>query len=480
MISRLIKRYGISKLKYLLVDLVAFNAGVFIALGLHENYVIEPFFQLVSLDKIAIFYGVMVISIVSFRYHNLYKQRVYNSFITQGKLLAKNLFLTIAFLLILLFLFKPDDVLAKLRTQVLGFIVVSYGLIVLNRLGVQPWIERIFRLKRTVERNIVAIGAGEVGQRFAMELKERAALGLRLIGFLDDNEELHGSMVDGVSVIGTTRDLANIVEEQDIDEIFITINHIDHTALLNLVRKCSELDCQVNIVSEQFGIIRKKIGTEEFKDFRYVPVFQRISPVYVNHLKRWFDLVIALALMVLLFPFFLILATAIKLTSRGPIFYVPQVVGRHGKLFPFYKFRSMYHKVSNESHRKLVEEFMSGKIVGAKLRDDPRVTSVGHIIRKFSLDEFAQLINVVRGDMSLVGPRPSTIYEYEMMEDWHKRRFDAIPGMTGLWQVSGRSEVSYTDMIIMDLYYIENCSFWFDLLLLLKTIGVVIKAKGGH
>jgi undecaprenyl-phosphate galactose phosphotransferase len=139
----------------------------------------------------------------------------------------------------------------------------------------------------------------------------------------------------------------------------------------------------------------------------------------------------------------------------------------------------MYHNVSNVTHKKLVEEFMNGTVIGAKLRDDPRVTSIGKFIRKHSIDEFAQLINVIKGEMSLVGPRPSTLYEYEQMEDWHKQRFDAMPGMTGLWQVAGRAEVSYTDMIMLDLYYVENRSFWFDIMMLIKTISVVVKGKGG-
>jgi len=140
----------------------------------------------------------------------------------------------------------------------------------------------------------------------------------------------------------------------------------------------------------------------------------------------------------------------------------------------------MYHNSPNESHKKLVEDFIKGKIIGAKLRKDPRVTKIGRFIRKYSLDELPQLFNVVKGEMSIVGPRPSTEYEYNMMEDWHKKRFEVLPGMTGLWQVAGRSEVSYIDMIMMDIYYVENGSFWLDLYILFKTVFVVIKAKGGH
>jgi undecaprenyl-phosphate galactose phosphotransferase len=201
--------------------------------------------------------------------------------------------------------------------------------------------------------------------------------------------------------------------------------------------------------------------------------------MYRGHLKRGFDILATLFVLLLLSLPLSIVAFLIKVTSPGPVFYTPTSIGKGGKAFRFFKFRSMYHGVSHDTHKKLVEEFMSGRIAGAKLRNDPRVTPIGRFIRKFSIDEFPQLFNVLRGEMSLVGPRPSTISESEMMEDWHKRRYDVVPGMTGLWQVSGRSEVSFNDMIVMDLYYIENCSFWLDLVILLRTFGAVVRAKGG-
>jgi undecaprenyl-phosphate galactose phosphotransferase len=192
------------------------------------------------------------------------------------------------------------------------------------------------------------------------------------------------------------------------------------------------------------------------------------------------DLVLTVILLVVLSPMLLLIALLIKLTSRGPVLYSPTSIGRHGKPFTFYKFRSMHANVSHDTHKKLVADFIRGKVVGAKLRKDPRVTKIGRFLRKYSLDEFPQLFNVLKGDMSLVGPRPSTQYEYDMMEAWHRRRFEVLPGITGLWQVSGRAEVSHNDMVMMDLYYIENCSLWSDIVILFKTVAVVLKGKGGH
>jgi len=190
---------------------------------------------------------------------------------------------------------------------------------------------------------------------------------------------------------------------------------------------------------------------------------------------------------VLQLPLFIAIAVAIKLNSKGPVFYRAKAVGKNGKIFTMYKFRSMRLNNRSDIHKNYVTKLIKGDISNGdnkeqplKITDDPRITSVGKFLRKFSLDELPQLINVLKGDMSLVGPRPCLPYEYEIYKDWHKKRMSVRPGITGLWQVAGRSSVVFEDMILLDLYYIYNRSFTIDFSILYETIFVVFGMRGAH
>ncbi|MBL7033110.1 MAG: sugar transferase, partial [Candidatus Delongbacteria bacterium] len=200
--------------------------------------------------------------------------------------------------------------------------------------------------------------------------------------------------------------------------------------------------------------------------------------------KRVFDFCGALLGILLFSPFWLVLVLLIKLDTRGPVLFKQQRIGKEGKPFPFFKFRSMRLDNVDTAHRDFVREFMENSETGEnktqKLQSDPRVTRIGAFMRKHSLDELPQFINVLRGEMSLVGPRPCLPWEWDKYEEWQKRRLSLQPGCTGLWQVSGRSEVGFKDMVVLDLYYTENASPWFDLQLILKTIPAMLFGRGGH
>lgn len=480
MIHRLVKRFGLHKLLLLANDLLWFALATLLSSQFHfdgRQFIVRDTFPLVNtlVLLVAIF-----CSVLSFRYYDLYKQKVVRSGRRQIWLLLKNAGITFFVVLVIRFLIKsPVDLLSS-RSQLFLFLTCAYGGIAFTRLLLFGRGEGRFFPGRLLRRNILVVGAGEAGCHIAESITLHHKLGYTIVGFVDDNPALLDGRINGYSVLGSTRELEKIAEREAVDEVFVAVRSIDHQNLLRLIERCRRTNCQINILSEHFGAVEKKIGEREFRDLRYVPLYPRVSRWYVRFVKRWLDLAGAAAITLPLFPFFLLLAALIKLTSRGPVFYTTTTVGRNGRAFRFYKFRSMIHNAPQERHVRLVEQFMKENLVGAKLRDDSRVTPIGKFIRKYSIDEFAQLINVFRGEMSLVGPRPSTVYEYEMMEDWHKRRYEITGGMTGLWQVSGRAEVSFVDMIMMDIYYVENCSFWLDLCILFKTIGVVIGAKGGH
>jgi lipopolysaccharide/colanic/teichoic acid biosynthesis glycosyltransferase len=206
--------------------------------------------------------------------------------------------------------------------------------------------------------------------------------------------------------------------------------------------------------------------------------------------KRSIDIAVSLLVLVLGFPFLIAIALLIKITSKGPVFFAQKRIGENGRAFTLYKFRTMREGIDDSVHREFTENFIKGRVVHSsldesgsnvyKLTNDTRVTGVGGFLRKVSLDELPQFINILKGEMTIVGPRPPLCYEYECYEDWHKLRVSVKPGLTGLWQVSGRSSVPFNEMVKLDLYYIENWTILMDLKIMLKTLPVMLAGTGGY
>ena len=208
-----------------------------------------------------------------------------------------------------------------------------------------------------------------------------------------------------------------------------------------------------------------------------------------GRVKRSFDLLCAAVAIFLTAPFFIAIAAIIKWTSPGPVFFTQERLGKDGRPFRFYKFRTMRHRSDDAIHRQFAAMFINGDARGCsvdksgkvyKLTDDPRITRIGSLLRKTSLDELPQLFNIARGEMSFVGPRPPIGYEIEHYQPWHKERLKVIPGLTGLWQVSGRSNVPFDEMVRLDVHYINNWSLLLDVRILLKTLPVMIQGTGGY
>jgi exopolysaccharide biosynthesis polyprenyl glycosylphosphotransferase len=209
-----------------------------------------------------------------------------------------------------------------------------------------------------------------------------------------------------------------------------------------------------------------------------------------GHLKRALDFMIAALALIITAPLFLLIAFLVKRSSPGPILFVQERLGKDGRLFAFYKFRTMVHNSDDALHRQFAAMFINGNSAGDergskrrrvyKMRQDPRVTPIGCWLRRTSLDELPQLFNVLKGEMSLVGPRPPIPYEIEHYQPAHLERLKATPGMTGLWQVSGRSTVPFEEMVRLDVHYINNWSLWLDVSILLRTLPVVIQGTGGY
>jgi exopolysaccharide biosynthesis polyprenyl glycosylphosphotransferase len=320
----------------------------------------------------------------------------------------------------------------------------------------------------TLRERVVIVGSGEVARGLVARMRQHPEYGLNPIGLVDDDTHL-ASQID-VPDLGRLASLSSLLATGRVDRVVIAFTRGGHEQLLDCVRVCRDAGVPISVVPRLFEFLEGVHAIDELAGMPLVsfraPAFSRIARVC----KRGLDVSCAAALLLLLAPVLLAAAVAIRLDSPGPILFVQRRAGRDGRYFDLYKFRSM-----EVDAKVLVQE--SGAIV--KGRDDERVTRVGRLIRRFSIDEAPQLFNVLRGDMSLVGPRPLVRAEQlALVEDWQARRSDLRPGLTGPWQVSGRSQIPFEDMIKIDYQYVAGWSLARDLRILLQTLPVVISGRG--
>ena len=338
--------------------------------------------------------------------------------------------------------------------------------------------------KDLLRRNILIVGANLEAKNFLIQLELENIYGLRVIGFADDMFKKGEEVFEGYRNLGPIRNIPTIVKEKRVREILVTVSNIEHPELLHILDVCKKSGARVKVTSSLFDIIHQKVSSEMYYDFPIARLSPHEPARALLLFKRVFDIAgsaIGLALFVVPIA---VIAVIIKLTSQGRIFYRQVRIGKDGQEFMFYKFRSMVTgSDSDRSRERKVHEFIKNgnhaRAGSSKIVDENKVTRIGRFIRKTSLDELPQLFNVLKGDMSLVGPRPCLPYEFKAYDEWHKRRLSVLPGCTGLWQVSSRSETGFNDMVLLDLYYIDNISPWFDLQLILKTIPVMFFGKGG-
>jgi exopolysaccharide biosynthesis polyprenyl glycosylphosphotransferase len=261
-----------------------------------------------------------------------------------------------------------------------------------------------------------------------------------------------------------------------IDEVLITDADFPQAEAVELVDQCHQHGVRVRVAPSTMEILMDRV---EFVPGQALPLFELKPPVFEGvdfAVKRTFDLVGATLLIIVLAPLMTIAAVAIKLSSRGPVLYRSMRPGIGGKPFPCLKFRTMVHGAEHLQERLEEHNEVGGALF--KIREDPRITSVGRLLRRWSLDELPQLFNVIRGQMSLVGPRPLPQRDYNRLEDWHRKRYLVLPGMTGLWQVSGRSELDFDELVRLDFLYLERWSVFLDLTIMLKTIPAVVRSRG--
>jgi exopolysaccharide biosynthesis polyprenyl glycosylphosphotransferase len=321
------------------------------------------------------------------------------------------------------------------------------------------------------QRRAVLVGTGEHIEDVAHALAAGDE-GINVIGFIS----LSPRPDNGLISLGTLEDVGEVVLEHRVDEVIIADPDFPQREAVELVDECHQRGVTVRIAPSTMEIL---VHRAEFVPGQSVPLFELKPPVFEGFdyaLKRTFDLVGSLLLIIVLSPFLLACALAIKLTSRGPIIYRSLRPGIGGAPFACFKFRTMYRDA--HARQPALENLNEASGALFKIRDDPRVTPVGRLLRRFSIDELPQLFNVLFGQMSLVGPRPLPQRDYDRLEDWHKKRYLVTPGITGLWQVSGRSDLDFDDLVRLDFLYLERWSVFLDLSILLKTIPAVLSRRG--
>ncbi|HZG86170.1 sugar transferase [Paenibacillus sp.] len=389
------------------------------------------------------------------------------SLIDELFLIIKSAFLSYMFAIGLMFILQTSVVYSRLHLLIYFFIMIFIATVF--RSAKALILAKLSKNERYV-RNVLIVGAGRIGEQVKAFLLGRKNMGYNLVGMLDDHKE-------GDCIIGTLDDLEQQLWDRGVHEVYITIPS-EKKVIHDLLMRIRKYDVQIKVIPEMYDYLPGTVNYEKNDAFPYMEFYKSPLRGMKFYGKRLFDIIVSLIGIILCLPVFSVIALLIKLDSKGPVIFKQKRIGQHGVPFQMYKFRSMVVDAEELKAKLVSQNEADGPVF--KIKSDPRVTRVGHFIRKYSLDELPQLFNVLFGSMSLIGPRPPLPQEVEQYSDHQWRRLDLLPGITGLWQVSGRSDLSFEEWVSLDIYYIQHWSFGLDLKILLRTVPVVLFSKGAY
>jgi exopolysaccharide biosynthesis polyprenyl glycosylphosphotransferase len=332
-------------------------------------------------------------------------------------------------------------------------------------------------------QNTVIVGAGDVGQLIAKKLLNHPEYGINLVGFADARPKERREDLEHLALLGDTSRLPAIIRLFDVERVIVAFSNESHQETLDLLRSLSDLDVQIDIVPRLFELLSPGAGIHTVEGVPLVGLPPTRLSRSSRLLKRWMDLALAVAALVVLTPFFAVAAFLIKIDSPGPVFFRQLRMGSGDRAFRIWKFRTMAVDADARKHayahlNKHARPGGDGRMF--KIPNDPRVTRVGRLLRRYSVDELPQLFNVVAGEMSLVGPRPLILQEDDCISHWGRRRLSLKPGITGLWQVLGRSEIPFAEMVRLDYLYVTTWSLTSDVKIMFRTVPLLFGSRRSY
>ncbi|MBI3968158.1 MAG: sugar transferase [Chloroflexi bacterium] len=415
--------------------------------------------------------GLTIALLLIYTYKGLYNFAAGRSLLDEASIIVGGALLGLASIIVFVFYDRTEYLSRLLFAYVL---VLTIGLLLVVR-----WFERMLldylRQKGLGLRRTLIVGAGPLGRMVVQSIVARPDFGYLVVGFVDDDRS---DDIARFPFLGPTRDVGAISRRERIDEVIIALPAASHESILRIMRLCERARVSFRLVPDFYELSLDRVHVQDLDGIPLIGIKEAQIRGLNRVLKRGLDLAVVVPLLPVAAVLSLVIAIAIKLDSTGPVLFRQVRVGRGGAPFIAYKFRSMRHGADAELEKLLARNEATGPLF--KMRKDPRLTRVGRWLRRTSLDELPQFLNILRGDMSLVGPRPPVPKEVDQYEEWHRRRLNAAPGLTGMWQVSGRSNLTFDEMVLLDLWYIENWSLGLDFKILLRTVPAVLLARGAY
>jgi exopolysaccharide biosynthesis polyprenyl glycosylphosphotransferase len=417
--------------------------------------------------------GIVIGLVLIFALRGLYKVRLTGSWFRQAWNIISSCTIGMGFLIVYYFAFQPP---ANSRLIVLLVWAAAIVLLCGARLIVSGAMGLLYRFGLG-ETRLLVVGSGRLGKMVMQHIAANPNLGYSIIGFLHDMNEAPSDF-GRFKMLGTLEDIGPVIRSMQVDEVIIALPSNMHQYAIRSVKMCERLGTSFKLIPELYELSLSRIDMETMEGIPLIGIKQVSLNTLQRIITRLVDIVLSILGLVVGSPFWLFIAIAIRVTSAGPIVYRQTRVGLNGQHFITYKFRSMYQ----DADKRLVQLRSKNEVSGPlfKMKDDPRRTPIGTFLRETSLDEIPQLFNVLKGEMSLVGPRPPLPGEVAQYEEWQKNRLAIKPGLTGLWQVRGRSDLSFDEGVLMDLYYIENWSLRLYFQILLRTIPAVLFRRGAY
>lgn len=421
--------------------------------------------------------GIVIGLLPIFLLRRLYTIRLTGSWFRQAWNIVTSSTIGLALLIAYYFVFQYSDPLVS-KSRLLVPLVWLSTIVVLcvARLIVSAAMGTLYRMGLG-ETRLLVVGSGRLGKMVMQHMAANPDLGYSIVGFLHDMNESPGDF-GRFKMLGTLDDIGLVIRTMQVDEVIIALPSHMHQYAIRSVKMCERLGASFKLIPDLYELSLSRIDMEAIEGIPLIGIKQVSLNTVQQFVTRIVDIGVSIAVLVIGSPIWLCLGLIIRLTSAGPVIYKQVRVGLNGETFQICKFRSMY----KDADQRLAELLSKNEAQGPlfKMKDDPRITPIGKFLRRTSLDEIPQLFNVIRGEMSLVGPRPPTPREVAEYEEWQKGRLAIKPGMTGLWQVRGRSDISFDEGVLMDLYYIENWSLRLYFQILLRTIPAVLFSRGAY